>query len=99
MDTDCCPKCDATTVVGGRLGDNRKAHKWFEPSGMRFFNFRLRGWGISCLDPIRACLSCGHVWTSLKPEELRTFIEKHGTAETKLKLLPFQKCPPDQDLV
>jgi hypothetical protein len=98
MDTDHCPKCDAKAVVAGRfreIGERR----FFEPKGMRFFNFRLRGPGISCTEPLRACLTCGHVWTHLQPEELRTFIDKHGSAKTKLKLSPFKKRPPEQDLV
>jgi len=99
MDTDHCPKCDAKTTVAGRFPGMEWRDKSFEPTGMRFFNFRLRGWGVSCSEPFRACLTCGHVWTHLQPEELRTFIDKHGTAETKLKLSPFRKAPPEEDLV
>ena len=100
MDTDDCPKCDAKAVVAGRFQDIPNARgRWFEPTGMRFFNFRLRGWGVSCPEPFRACLTCGHVWTHLQPEDLRTFIDKHGNAETKLKLSPFRKATPEQDLV
>jgi hypothetical protein len=34
----------------------------------------------------RSCWSCGHVWTSLAPEELRAFIEKHGREVAKQQL-------------
>ena len=99
MDTDHCPKCDAKAVVAGRFEMQRARGRWFEPTGMRFFDFRLWGWGVSCPEPFRACLTCGLVWTHLQPEDLRTFIDKHGNAETKLKLSPFRKAPPEQDLV
>jgi hypothetical protein len=99
MDTDDCPKCDAKAVVAGRFGDPTNGRgKWFEPTGMRFFNFRLRGRGVWCPEPFQACLTCGHVWTHLQPEDLRAFIDKHGNAETKLKLSPFRKATPEQDL-
>jgi hypothetical protein len=99
MDTDHCPKCDATPVVAGRFHGMEQRGKFFEPTGMRFFNFRLSGRGVSCPEPLRACLTCGHVWTHLQPEDLRTFIDKHGNVDTKLKLSHFRKAPPEQDLV
>ena len=100
MDTDHCPKCNAKAVVAGRFSEMTGwGTKSFEPTGMRFFYFRLWGRGVSCPEPLRACLTCGLVWTYLQPEDLRTFIDKHGKAETKLKLSPFQKGDPEQDLV
>src|SRR5262249_17366851 len=99
MDTDHCPKCDAKTVVTGWFPEMRGWRKWFEPAGMRFFYFRLWGRGVPCPEPFRACLTCGLVWTYLQPEDLRTFIDKYGNAETKLKLSPFKKGDPEQDLV
>jgi hypothetical protein len=93
MDTDHCPKCDANAVVAGRF-----PAICFVPTGMRFFSFRLRK-GVSFTECLRACLTCGHVWTHLQPEDLRAFIDKFGSAETKLRLSPFKKGPPEQDLV
>jgi hypothetical protein len=61
--------------------------------------FRFWGWGVVRPEPFRACLACGLVWTHLQPEDLRAFIDKHGKAEAKLKLSPFRKGPPEQDLV
>jgi hypothetical protein len=98
MDTDHCPKCNSNAVVAGRLPEIRGwGYKSFEPIGMRFFRFWQRG--VSCPEPFRACLACGLVWTRLQPEDLRAFIDKHGKAEAKLKLSPFRKGPPEQDLV
>ncbi len=99
MNTDHCPKCDAKTTVAGCFPMLEGRDKSFEPTGMRFFNFHLWKRGVSCSEPFRACLTCGHVWTHLQPEDLRAFIDKWGNAETKLKLSPFRKAPPEQDLV
>ena len=99
MDTEHCPKCDARAVVIGRFQEIEGRGNCFEPKGMRFFNFRLWGRGVSCAEPFRACLSCGHVWTHLQPEELRKFIDKHGSAKTKSELSPFHKGHAEQDLV
>jgi hypothetical protein len=94
MDTDHCPMCDAKAVVVGE-----RHCGFFEPKGMRFFNFRIPRQSPSWTEPLRACLGCGHVWTHLQPEVLRKFIDKYGTAETKLKLASFKKGIPEQDLV
>jgi hypothetical protein len=96
MDTDQCPTCDAKAIVAGHYFSRGN---YFEPKGMRFFTFRLRWRAVSFTEPLRACLTCGQVWTHLQPEELRTFIDKYGTAKTKLKLAPFKKGVPEQDLV
>ena len=98
MDTNHCPNCNSEAVVAGRLPEiTGWGYKSFEPTGMRFFRLWWRG--VSCPEPFRACLACGLVWTHLQPEDLRTFIDKHGKAEAKLKLSPFRKGPPEQDLV
>ena len=94
MDNDHCPKCDAKAIVSS--GYPRGG---FLPKGLRYFEFRWRvGW-VSYAAPLRACLACGHVWTHLRPEDLRKLIDKHGTAMIKLKLSAFQKDPPEQDLI
>jgi hypothetical protein len=99
MDTDHCPKCNSKAVVPGRLPQMTGwGYKSFEPIGVRPFRFRWKR-GVSCPEPFRACLRCGLVWTHLQPEDLRTFIAKHGNAETKHPLSAFQKNPPEQDLV
>jgi hypothetical protein len=99
MDTHHCPKCNSKAVVAGHFPEMTGwGYKSFEPTGMRPFQLRWKQ-GVSCPEPFRACLACGLVWTYLKPEDLRTFIDKHGEAEAKLKLSPFRKGPPEQDLV
>ena len=99
MDNDLCPKCDAKAVVAGRFRETSRGRgHWFEPTCMRFFNFRLWRRGVSVQKPFSACLACGHVWSHLQPEDLRTFIDRHGNAETKLKLSALRKGFPEQEL-
>ena len=99
MDDDLCPKCGETAVVTGGFRETSVGRRpWFEPTGMRFFNFRLWGRGVSCEKPFSACLACGHVWSHLQPEDLRAFIDRHGDAEIKLKLSALPKVVPDQEL-
>ncbi len=63
-----------------------------------FSVFAYRG-GHLLAEPFRACLMCGLVWTYLEPEELRTFVNEHGSAKTKIKLSSVKKGHPEQDLV
>lgn len=98
MDSERCPMCDKATVVAGHIPQDRGgAPHRFEPTRMPTF----RWWGRApvCSSEFRACLACGHVWTYLRPEDLRAFIEKHGDAETRRTLSAFQKVPPSQDLL
>ena len=77
----------------------RAAKVAFDTDWQAILRFSPMGVGGLLYGPFRACLTCGHVWTHLQPEELRKFIDKHCNAETKLKLSPFRKAPPEQDLV
>jgi len=95
-----CPKCDATTVVDGEMngGGGGSDCSKFTPAGLRFFSLHM-WWTAPPCGVCRACLRCGFVWTQLRPEDLRAYIDKHGNAETKLNLSPFQKGLPDRDVV
>ena len=98
MDTDHCEKCNSKAVVAGRFAMEGWGHPQFEPADLRSFHFRWKQ-GVSCPGPFRACLAGGLVWTHLRPEDLRAFIDKYGNAFAKLDLVPFRKGPPEQDLV
>ncbi|APW61759.1 hypothetical protein [Paludisphaera borealis] len=97
MDSERCPMCDKATVVAGHIPLHKAGAHRFEPT--RFPTFRLWGQAPACSSDFRACLACGHVWTYLRPEDLRAFIEKHGDAETRRKLSQYQKVPLEQDLL
>ena len=86
METDTCEKCGAATVVPGQLrtpGD--LDGMTFVPAGT------TRGFGVRAV--FRACLSCGHVWTSVMPEALRDSIRKHGHALARQYLIRCEKGP------
>lgn len=57
-------------VVSGDGGADR-----FLPNGMQFL-WSPAGVGLS--QGFLACWSCGLVWGSLRPGDLRAFVEKHG---------------------
>ena len=75
------------------MGHRHRSNRWHANP-----QISLRGRESAANGPLRACLTCGLVWTHLVPEHLRTFIDENGTAETKLKLSPFRKSRPEQDL-
>ena len=89
MNADACPKCGGSAITAGWLRRRGKTGSIragvFEPDDLQWFQFRLRS-GIPVADPFRACLTCGHVWSHVSPDELRAFIEKHGTDEAKSHL-------------
>jgi hypothetical protein len=100
METNRCPNCGASTVTKGQFWDyshHRLGRLRFEPLGMRRFSFRwIRGVGIT--EGAHCCLSCGHVWASLKAEQLRSYIERYGNQYAKGELEPFKKSTSDQEM-
>jgi hypothetical protein len=53
--------------------------------------------GVALRHGFLSCLSCGHVWTRLAPDELRHFIRTHGDELVK-QCLDFLERGPDRDL-
>ena len=82
MDGEACPKCGGNALTNGNAVRGMGGASQFQPENMRWFQFRVSQ-GVPLADGFRACLSCGLVWSRVAPDELRAFIEKHGTAETK----------------
>ena len=95
-----CPNCGASTVIEGqitRFNGQPQSRLRFEPGGMRLFYLRwIRG--VAITGGVHCCLSCGHVWSSLEAEQLRSYIERYGNQHAKGKLAPFGKSPSDQEL-
>jgi hypothetical protein len=76
MDADHCPMCNSRAVVAGRFPQmSGWGYKSFGPTDVRSSRFRWKQ-GISCPEPFQACLACGLVWAHLRPEDLRTFLDK-----------------------
>jgi hypothetical protein len=73
-----CPRCNATTVIPGYVPSGEGVANSFVPYGTRA-SVALRGVKQTFL----ACWSCGHVTTSVAPEELRAYIERYGNELSK----------------
>lgn len=73
-----CLKCGSEKVIEGRLCNSGET--WtavFRPTSTPIFDFSLYG-GVFVDSKSFACVDCGLIWSSASPEELRTFVEKHG---------------------
>ena len=101
METDRCPKCDATPVVAGYMNPQGGGfyRERFTPLGLSFFRLRPWWWGAPRCEKFHACLACGFVWSQLLPGDLRAFVHKYGNAKSRLTLAQFQKGPSDPDAV
>jgi hypothetical protein len=65
---------------------------------MRLFSFQWWTRGVATTEGIHCCLSCGHIWTNVDAEQLRSYIERYGDQYAKGRLEPFKKSPSDQEL-
>jgi hypothetical protein len=84
MATELCPRCGSADVTAGWIYGRGPIVR-FRPQGLGLWSFLL-GRGVSLKNPTVACLSCGLIWSSMPPEEIRAFIKRHGPAEAKAKL-------------
>ena len=75
MDRPSCPQCGGEKFVGGRCVSGDDFASEFAPSQMRCFRLKR---GVRLTMGFGACLSCGHVWGSIAPDDLRLFIHKCG---------------------
>lgn len=73
MELERCPACNAAAVV---LGTFPEGDYGFVPDRARLF--RNRRSVDFAVPKARACVSCGHVWSSLNPASLRDFIREHA---------------------
>ncbi len=94
MNAECCPMCQGSAILAGSVGS---------PGYMSYFvprNMPIAAWSVPCVPlthEFRACLSCGHVWSSLRPRQLRALVEAHGR-ELDKQYLEFLDAGPDRDL-
>jgi hypothetical protein len=87
MESDRCPKCGSPTVIAGHVTGSRSVPAdVFVPSDVRLLRLRQ---GVA-LDgaTFRCCVSCGHLWAGLRPEDLRAFIEAYGDELAKQDVRP-----------
>ena len=78
METDRCPRCDSPAIVTGefRVDGHPGPAQLFVPDHARFLRLR-EGVHLDLAGP-RRCAACGHVWATLKAEELQDFLRKYG---------------------
>jgi hypothetical protein len=80
-----CPRCGSGATSGGLIPGSRGGGPvCFIPQGCRktwwWLGVRFRE------SPFFACLACGLVWSNLRPEELRSHVEKYGDATARSRL-------------
>ena len=72
-----CLNCRSPRVTAGRIVDNEKGvTAVFQPDGVRMFTTAYSS-GTKLSEEGFACLDCGLVWSSTRPEGLAAFIQKH----------------------
>ena len=77
-----CPNCDASTVIPGHPTTGEWTAIGFLPNGTH----RCPTGGVKLTHAFFGCWSCGHVWTSLAPEELRALIATYGREVARQRL-------------
>jgi hypothetical protein len=55
--------------------------------------------GVSTQAPFRACLACGHLWSSVSPDRLRAFIAGQRAAQAEERQSPEKWAKPRDELV
>ena len=79
-----CPECNSPRVTKGNILDSEGANVvFFRPEGKRFLRFTLRA-GVRLNREAYACLNCGSVWGSVRPDELAVFIRKYCGQEPEI---------------
>jgi hypothetical protein len=81
-----CPNCKSSTVLSGALWTGEFPIHWIISSHTSGRSIHLNG-------NFRSCWSCGHVWTSVDPAELRACIETSSNELIREQLEPFARDP------
>lgn len=83
-----CPACGSNLIVDGRIytdrGEEGDAEHFF-PHGIGFFSLR-QSVSLNGRHPFRGCASCGHLWSTFNPDELRQLIESKGLPELQARI-------------
>ncbi|HEU5115829.1 MAG TPA: hypothetical protein VFT74_04060 [Isosphaeraceae bacterium] len=78
-----CPQCGGIQVAHGLM--KNVATSGFLPGPRRFLSLSLREGVRPDSWDFQACLRCGHLWGRIDPEELRRFILRRCTRQTRPK--------------
>jgi len=85
MNMNKCLKCGGTEIVKGTIRRSTKEYFTdivFGPDDVRFGAMTLKN-GSELQPESFACLSCGMVYSSTDPTELKEFIKKHCKKQQK----------------
>lgn len=87
-----CPQCDATTVIEGELQSPSDSQRRFLPRMLRSVWWG-RGGVVACSDNACACYSCGLIWTTVRPIELRAVLERKTDRSGRRLLRKLERGP------
>ena len=93
MEIQVCPRCRASVIViTGSVTPTGEGGggSYFVPSHARLFQ---RKPGVVLRSDFLACSSCGHFWSSLAPDELRSFLLTDGTELARQHLQTLESGP------
>jgi hypothetical protein len=91
MEAECCPNCRGSKILPGRVNSHAEvAPTWLVPAVANSIRWNI---GIALSPAFHCCLSCGHVWTRLNPDQLRAFVGLNGTKLSKQYLEILDKGP------
>lgn len=77
-----CPDCGRAEIVDGNVSSEQLR---FLPRGLRWFSF-YKPLLLARGQVLRACLSCGLVWSHVNATELRAVVDSKGSAKLKKAL-------------
>ena len=81
-----CPCCDDPVTVAGDFAGKHEAT--FVPDRLRFLTWGRRATLIPLRSGglVRACTSCGHVWTAMDPASFRSYLSACASDELRNEL-------------
>lgn len=82
---DKCPACGNGNIVLGRYLDQLAGGLLpvFRPRGLKPFTLTGSDVRIPAGDRFCCCVECGHLWSSLKPDQLLRVLQRYGNRQTR----------------
>lgn len=83
-----CPICNSQKIVEGqiRMTGESSGVMTYQPDELRAA-FMLQKSVDLVFESFSACVSCGHLWSRINPDELAALLEKRGTDEVRNRIL------------
>lgn len=82
---DKCPACGGGSIVLGRYLDQLAGGLLpvFRPRGLKPFTLTGSDVRIPAGDRFCCCVECGHLWSSVKPDQLLQVLQRYGNRQTR----------------